>query len=136
MKSKTTIAVFLVFVLTSCKVGGLDESIDQTFVATPRDLAVPDSSRYNDIRVRVVAYLGPTSAYSLDHIAVSFKDTLFNVAVFSRHKERSGDVITEMDVILDSTLVMALSPPRYIKHYFKLFDGEGAFLLDSTLVIP
>jgi hypothetical protein len=129
------LAILLLSIL-SCNPRGFDETIDQTFVASPRDLVVPDSSNPNNILVRIVAYLGPTTAFSLDRITTSLTDTLFSLAVIARHKEKTGDAIKDMDIILDSTMVLKLSPARYIKHYFKLFDSQGGFLLDSTLIVP
>ena len=122
------------FILVCCAPSGLEESIDRILVATNRNLQVPDSSRYNNIQVRIVALLGPSTAYSLDRIEYTLSDTLFRFVVFSRHKEQTGDVVREKEIILDSTMVLVLNPPKFGKHYFKLFDNQPSVLSDSTIV--
>ena len=127
-------AVVAMILLYSCTPTGADESIEEIFVATPDTISVPDSSRYNDIRVRLVAHLGGSTAFRLERISYSLKDTLFSLAIFTYHKEKSGEQYMSKDVILDSTLVLVLNPPRYGKHYFKVFDSQSSYLIDSTVV--
>lgn len=134
VKSNIAVAVLVMILSYSCTPTGVDQSIEEIFVATPDTISVPDSSRYNDIHVRLVAHLGGSTAFRLERISYSLKDTLFSLAIFTYHKEKSGEQYMSKDVILDSTLVLVLNPPRYGRHYFKVFDREGGFLIDSTIV--
>ncbi len=133
-KSIVLIAAVMVIILASCTPTGAEQTIEEVFVATPDSIAVPDSSLYNNIRVRLVARIGSTTAFRLDRIETSMKDTLFSFAVFVYHKEKTGEVYIVRNIILDSTLVLVLNPPRYGRHYFKVFDSQNSFLIDSTVV--
>ena len=133
-KSIVLIAAVMVFFLVSCSPVGFEQSIEEVFVATPDTISVADSSRYNDIRVRLVASLGNSTAFRLDHIGYSLTDTLFSFVVFVYRYEKSNELYVVKEIKLDSTLVLFLNPPRYGKHYFKFFDSQNSFLIDSTLV--
>lgn len=133
-KSILFVAAGLLVVAVSCTPTSAEQSIEEVFVATPDSISVPDSSLFNNIRVRLVARLGSTTAFRLDRIETSLKDTLFSFAVFAYHKEKTGEVYIVRNIVLDSTLVLVLNPPRYGKHYFKVFDSQSSFLIDSTIV--
>ena len=128
------IAAVTALVMHSCTPSGIDERIEEVYVATPDSIFVPDSSAYNNIRVRLVARIGSTTAFRLDRIETSLKDTLFSFVVFVYHSEKTGEVYLERNIILDSTLALGLNPPRYGKHYFKVFDSQSSYLIDSTVV--
>ena len=70
-KSIVLIAAVVVFVLVSCTPTGTEQIIEEVFVATPDTISVPDSSLYNNIRVRLVARIGSTTEFRLDRIETS-----------------------------------------------------------------
>lgn len=120
--------------MAGCGISGPVEYYSYRVLAEATSLFVPDSSRYNSIRVSLSCLLGMTSASSFEGIASVRTDTLFQFAVYAREVSDSRTRYEPMQVRFDTTLVVSVpQPPAGRKHYFQLL-GANQVLLDSSLV--
>ncbi len=107
-------------------------SIDEpTYPPVTRFEAVADSSFRETIRLRIVANIGQTTAYTFDKIVTARRDTLFLVAVLGRYMESSKSTYEPRQLLLDTVIV--LQSPKLGMHYFEL-DPRNGGLVDSTFV--
>jgi hypothetical protein len=110
------------------------EYYSMSILAEVHSLSVPDSSRYNDIRVRMTGLLGTTSAVSFERITVQTADSSIELAVYGRQIYDSGKRYDVLDVKFDTTLVVSVPQPSRARLYAFRLLGANQILRDSSFV--
>ena len=118
--------------LAACnRVDGYEESFDRAILAAVTTFEVADSSRTDSIRVHLAGIIGQSTAFSFDRINAPRTDSLFQIGVWGRWRESSGQVYELVNIVFDTTLV--LQSPRLGMHFFRVFSPDTT-LTDSTYV--
>lgn len=105
-----------------------------SILADVHSLSVPDSSRHDDIRVRMTGGLGSSSAVSFERITVQTTDSSLQFAVYGRQVYDSGKRYDELDVKFDTTLVLSVPQPLHGRIWQFQLLGANQVLRDSSFV--
>jgi len=126
------LAFFAIGFLTSCeKTSGYEESFDRADLASVTTIEVADSTRNDSIRVHLAGVIGQSTAYSFDRINAPRTDSMFQIGVWGRWREFSGEVYLPVIVVFDTLLT--LQSPRLGMHFIRVFSPDSTFF-DSTFV--
>jgi len=118
--------------LATCdRVSGYEESFDRAVLAAITTIEVADTSRADSIHIHLAGIIGQSTAYSFDRVNASRTDTLFQIGVWGRWKESSGQVYELLTVAFDTTLLLQSS--RFGMHFLRVFSIDSTFV-DSTYV--
>lgn len=117
--------------ITCDRVEGYEESFDRAVLAAITTFELADTSRADSIRVHLAGILGQTTAYTFDRINAPRTDSLFQIGVWGRWRESSGEVYEPLIVVFDTTLV--LQSQRLGVHFVRVFSPDSTYF-DSTYV--
>ena len=117
-----------------CNLTGYEERYSYRVLADVTFLSVPDSSRFNIIRVSIAGVLGLTSGCSFDAIESQRADTLLQFAVYAREVYDSAKRFEAVKVTFDTTIVVSVPQPPLGKRYYFQALGANQVLQDSSFV--
>jgi hypothetical protein len=117
-----------------CNIPGPVERYSYRVLADVSSLSVPDTSRYDNIRVSMSGVLGWTSGSSFEGVAYQRTDTLFEIVVYAREVYDSGFKYEAIEVRFDTTLALSVPKPANGKEYFFHLLGGNQILQDSSYV--
>ena len=127
MKScQLCLLAFLVVMVVSCK-SSFEDSVEVETVAQITEFSVPDSAPSSSIPVHMAGIVGRTTASRFATIVYVRTDSLFEMAVYGKLIDRSGEVYVTRDITFDTTLVIATNPPRSGLHIFRIYGSNGVF---------
>ena len=117
-----------------CNWPASSEHISNRVLADVSSLSVPDTSRFDDIKVSMSGVLGYSTAFSLEGIAFERRDTLIEFVVYAKEEYKSGVRYESREVSFDTTMVLSVPQPIGLKQHFFRLTGANQVLYDSTYV--
>ncbi len=113
------------------RVDGYEESFDRAVLAAVTTFELADTSRADSIHVHLAGIIGPTTAYSFDRINAPRTDSLFQIGIWGRWRESSGQAYEPLTVVFDTNLI--LQSQRFGMHFVRVFSPDSTYL-DSTFI--
>ncbi len=118
--------------LTTCnRVSGYEESFDRAVLAAITTFEVADTCQADSIRIHLSGIIGESTAYSFERINAPRTDSLFQIGVWGRWRESTGQVYAPVTIVFDTNIV--LQTQRFGMHFIRVFSPDSTFF-DSTYV--